>query len=125
MAKGVRRPVKAWQAGEALVLACPSSSSEGCYLVAAKRFGDVLKIAHSCPAAAAGRRCWHVDAAAEAFREWRWWEEPPSEVERIVRPVAWSSTWEEIPVPGYEFEDMLDELELGGRDDGGRHKHIA
>lgn len=125
MAKGMRRPVKAWQAGEALILACPSFSHEGYYLVAAKRFGDVLKIAHSCPAANAGRRCWHLDAAVEAFREWRWWEEPPSEVERIVRPVAWSSAWEEIAVPGYEFEDMLDELEVGGGDDGRRDKHIA
>ncbi|MGI9951426.1 hypothetical protein V3F56_03605 [Moorellaceae bacterium AZ2] len=114
MGKGTRRPVRAWQAGETLVLACPSFSSEGYYLVAAKRLGDVLKVAHSCPAASMGRRCWHVDAAVEAYREWRWWEEPPSEVERLVRPVAWSSAWEEIPVPGYEFEEQEGGAVYGG-----------
>lgn len=96
----------AWQEGDNLILSFPSSR-EGYYLVKVSRVGDYLKVAHSCPAVAHGRNCWHVQAAAEAYREWRWWEEKPKAVHTVHQPVILSPHWEQIPVPGTEAEILL------------------
>lgn len=98
--------VSAWQAAEnAIVLACPSSQG-GHYQVGVTVIEDGFVVVHSCPAAVNGRNCWHIAAAVEAYREWRWWEKLPEKVHTVCRAVTLQAAWRPIPVPGRELGEV-------------------
>ncbi|MGB9804542.1 hypothetical protein [Desulfofundulus sp.] len=95
---------RAWQAGNALVLACLSRSSpETFYPVLVRQVRDHLEVEHICPSR---NECWHVREAARLYREWRWWEPVPERVVAVRRPVVLRPDWVEIPVPGTVPEEI-------------------
>lgn len=97
--------VAAWQDGDALILAFPSSLG-GHYLVRAEVRGQMLMVVHSCPAAVNGKDCWHVKAAVETYREWHWWE-PELPVKPVCRVIVANPCWRQILVPGTELEELF------------------
>lgn len=99
----MRRAVLAWQAGDGLVLACPSTRG-GYHLIGVVLRANRLVVVHNCPAVQKGKKCWHIDVALATYREWRWWEPTPEDYEVVPRSLIMKPSWEQIPVPGYELE---------------------
>ncbi len=95
-------PIKAFRKGEVLYLAMPSSKG-GYYIVAAalNKKTNTLFIGHDCPAIRHNKQCWHVKAAVEAFKEWRWWEvDENTKVVSIQKPLVLLPELELIELPG-------------------------
>jgi len=105
----VRQPYAAWQDGHALIVAFPSSSKIGVYLVRAEKRADGrLVITHACPAARHQKKCWHVEAMKELYFTWRFWEDV-QDVLLEHRPVILRPEWRQIPIPGTEGA-IIDEV---------------
>jgi len=84
---------------ESIVVSCPSSQG-GNYLVGVSKCGNILTIAHYCPAIESGNNCWHVKAAVEAFQKWRWWDISDMKIKSIVKKIELRPEWVQIPIPG-------------------------
>lgn len=112
----MRQPYAAWQDGHALVVAFPSATKIGMYLVRAENTDGRLVITHACPAACHRKRCWHVEAMKELYFTWRFWEDV-QDVLLEHRPVILRPEWRQIPIPGTEGA-IIDEVVA-------RVKHVA
>jgi len=108
---------KSFEHGEILYLTCPSRRG-GDYLVAVaynKQLNTIF-VGHDCPAIQRGSNCWHVRAAENAFKEWRWWEVPEDAKVRSIRrtDLKFLPEFKQIPVPG----QPLNIPGIGGMTDG-------
>jgi len=90
----VANVAKMWQAGETLILACPSRSNPGTYyLIKVYRNGNCVVVEHVCPATNAGRTCWHIKEAARIYKEWC--GEELEYVVAVSKPVLFRKGWQE------------------------------
>ncbi len=100
-----------WQADDkSLVVSCPSSRGGGNYLVGVTQKNGTILIAHSCPASQKGLRCWHIDKALHAFKEWRWWDSDVknANIKSVAKKIQLDQNWKQIPIPGIEIDDLLE-----------------
>jgi len=100
--------VKAWETGDTLILAFPSSSSDGSYLCRVEVLSGKIYVFHSCPAANSRRKCWHIREAERLYKEWRWWDRHINSMQVIslAKPIIYQKDWSEIPVPGTELMEV-------------------
>lgn len=109
----------AWQksgSNKTLILSLPSSQKEGEYLISVSlQKNRCLIIAHECPASKCKKECWHVDAAYQAYRQWRWWEDYSQlNVIKVNQKIKLAVDWEQIPIPG-------EPIHFGTREEGTVH----
>jgi hypothetical protein len=90
--------MKAFMDGMALIVAVPSRTQNGVYLVRCEPAGLNLIVSHDCPAAYHGKLCWHIQEAVAAYERVHWWE-PKKEVVLTPRRIVLQPDWRQVSIP--------------------------
>jgi len=98
---------------DVLMLALPSTSGAGHYLVGVCILENQIVIAHECPARIRKKDCWHNDVAHRAFLEKYWWKKELStyKVVYVTSKIIMAEDWVQIPIPGQSLEFGVDAYE--------------
>jgi hypothetical protein len=97
--------MKAFMDGMALIVAVPSRTQNGVYLVRCESKGMKLIVSHDCPAACHGKPCWHIHEALAVYERIHWWE-PKTEVTLEPRRIILQPGWRQVSIPA-SLEDRL------------------